>query len=593
MFNEYVPPCLVRPRSRGIEPIMENWPHFISAKKAKTCLLWITETWLPYYHLLVWRLSSKRYSAMLWNSVSKSALVNLTYQHMNATVNLLHSLHLCNAGLNDFPARVLHLTNIQSLLLPSNDISVLPESISFLVHLKELSMSGNKLRELPRDFIQLRKLTDLYLCANHLTELPHDFGDLCELQTLTLNGNLLKSLPRILQNCTKLKNLLVCGNPLKHTPPLFNLGSLRELWVIGLNTDTNTFQEPSLNHFSKSLEVLFADENKFDDIPDVRHIGNLIYLSLSSNRIRALPPRFCELHSLSVLNLSCNRLRMLPEEFCKLTGLRELRLCCNSLTALPKDFSKLKQLSLLSLNGNTFEHFPDAVRDMQSLKILFWVANPCSDDLDLRNIAMKGTLFTDGHVSKCQHSLKAVRSGSYDSECPVMNLLVEQGSSTLIVAFGTYGFEWGGVLTSCCGDTDVLYLHDQYKSSYRQDGIDAFLRKVGSKYSEVLAIGTSQAAFGAVYHNQCFDRVLAFSPMMNGFDIQKMHRVMNPLHRRTSCKVSIIAGRLNPLDVSACNMFLNFFVKSTVKVTFYESGEHGARALCGRNLNSVVKAWKN
>ena len=186
-------------------------------------------------------------------------------------------------------------------------------------------MSGNKLLELPRDFIQLRKLTDLYLCANHLTELPHDFGDLCELQTLTLNGNLLKSLPRSLQNCTKLKNLLVCGNPLKHTPPLFNLGSLRELWVIGLNTGTNTFQEPSLNHFSKSLEVLFADENKFDDIPDVRHIGNLLYLSLSSNRIRALPPRFCELHSLSVLNLSCNRLRMLPEEFCKLTGLRELQ----------------------------------------------------------------------------------------------------------------------------------------------------------------------------------------------------------------------------------------------------------------------------
>ncbi|KAM4540854.1 leucine-rich repeat protein 1 [Fundulus diaphanus] len=76
-------------------------------------------------------------------------------------------------------------------------------------------------------------------------------------------------------------------------------------------------------------------------------------LDLSQNRLRSLPPKFCQLRELTNLKLDDNKLAGLPFRIGRLSKLRFLSAAHNQLAVLPADFFKLS-LENLDLFGNPF-----------------------------------------------------------------------------------------------------------------------------------------------------------------------------------------------------------------------------------------------
>ncbi|CAN9502099.1 unnamed protein product [Ophioblennius macclurei] len=76
-------------------------------------------------------------------------------------------------------------------------------------------------------------------------------------------------------------------------------------------------------------------------------------LDVSQNRLRLLPPRFCQLRELVTLKLDDNELTCLPFHIGRLSKLRFLSAAHNQLTVLPADFRKLS-LENLDFFGNPF-----------------------------------------------------------------------------------------------------------------------------------------------------------------------------------------------------------------------------------------------
>ena len=121
-------------------------------------------------------------------------------------------LDLSRKGLDELPASIGQLTQLEELSLQYNQLTSLPESIGQLTQLRILSISNNKLTSLPESIGQLSRLQILYLDENQLTSLPESIGQLTQLIFLYLNNNQLTSLPESLRNLTSLIKLYLHEN---------------------------------------------------------------------------------------------------------------------------------------------------------------------------------------------------------------------------------------------------------------------------------------------------------------------------------------------------------------------------------------------
>ncbi|XP_039827949.1 plant intracellular Ras-group-related LRR protein 8-like isoform X2 [Panicum virgatum] len=106
----------------------------------------------------------------------------------------------------------------------------------------------------------------------------------------------------------------------------------------------------------KSLNKLLLTANDVDDEniswEGLSCLQKLLNLSLSQNRISALPSSIGDCESLTEVDLSSNLLTELPEAFGKLYNLKVLHLRNNGLTSLPSTlFKKCMQLITLDLHG--------------------------------------------------------------------------------------------------------------------------------------------------------------------------------------------------------------------------------------------------
>ena len=81
-------------------------------------------------------------------------------------------------------------------------------------------------------------------------------------------------------------------------------------------------------------------------------LPNLQELTLSHNRLTALPESLGGLQNLQLLNLSDNQLTTLPESLGNLQNLQTLNLYNNQLTALPESLGNLPNLQNLYLSDN-------------------------------------------------------------------------------------------------------------------------------------------------------------------------------------------------------------------------------------------------
>ncbi|XP_065448014.1 malignant fibrous histiocytoma-amplified sequence 1 homolog isoform X3 [Chrysemys picta bellii] len=121
------------------------------------------------------------------------------------------------------------------------------------------------------------------------------------------------------------------------------------------------------------VESLNLDRNKLKHVPGISKLGNLRKLILSKNEIADFPEEIQSLVHLEKLELNQNQIRVIPEGiFSYLPRLKHLRLNNNRLSALPKDLATCSSsLQYLNMSNNLFRAVPQSVLELVSLQELY------------------------------------------------------------------------------------------------------------------------------------------------------------------------------------------------------------------------------
>lgn len=215
-------------------------------------------------------------------SGSPQPVHRLLFAHAIKTVNL------SSASLMATPRALLHecFTNLRSINLSNNSITVLPSEISHLTSLAKLNMARCQLTELPNAISTLQRLIDLDLGHNRyyqslfssqfnmihgkcpcirIAVLTPSIGALTSLKYLNIMNNNLSSLPESLGNLGALCRLGLKSNALTNLPESFGgLTALVELFL----TNNNLLTLPASIGQCSSLVKLQASFNKLTSLPD-------------------------------------------------------------------------------------------------------------------------------------------------------------------------------------------------------------------------------------------------------------------------------------------------------------------------------------
>ncbi|GJD94743.1 leucine-rich repeat-containing protein kinase family protein [Methylobacterium iners] len=163
-----------------------------------------------------------------------------------------------------------------------------------------------------------------------ITAFPDEiFGLADTLELLDLGGGTLTDLPADLGRLHRLKALFCSGNRFERLPPV--LGDCAALSQVGF----------------RGMAIREVAEEALP--PQLR------WLTLTDNRIEALPDALGRRPKLQKLMLAGNRLRTLPASLAGAPNLELLRLSANTLDALPTWITALPRLAWLSWSGNPFE----------------------------------------------------------------------------------------------------------------------------------------------------------------------------------------------------------------------------------------------
>lgn len=163
-----------------------------------------------------------------------------------------------------------------------------------------------------------------------LAEVPREiFGLADTLELLDLGVGTFDALPADLGRLKRLRVLFASGNRFARLPPV--LGDCASLSQIGFR--------------GCGLEEVPAESLPRD----------LRWLTLTDNRIAALPPEIGARPRLQKLMLAGNRLAAIPESLAAAENLELIRLSCNRLDALPSWLTRLPRLAWLSYAGNPAE----------------------------------------------------------------------------------------------------------------------------------------------------------------------------------------------------------------------------------------------
>src|SRR5712691_470528 len=131
----------------------------------------------------------------------------------------LLNLNLSGLALQQLPAEIGQLSNLQELWLYNNQLSQLPAEIWQLSNLQVLRLSGNHLSQVPPEIGQLSNLQELTLDHNRLSQVPAEIGQLTNLQQLSLSSNQLSQVPPEIGQLTNLQRLTLEDNPALLTVP--------------------------------------------------------------------------------------------------------------------------------------------------------------------------------------------------------------------------------------------------------------------------------------------------------------------------------------------------------------------------------------
>uniref|UniRef100_A0A1A8CG66 Leucine rich repeat containing 47 n=1 Tax=Nothobranchius kadleci TaxID=1051664 RepID=A0A1A8CG66_NOTKA len=219
---------------------MEKWPEIEKAATEKRRELVLQGNTIDKRISSIGGLTSSIYSLQLLNYLEVSQCPSLTEIHED----------------------IQHLTNLQSLILCRNKLTVIPEVIGSLKSLKVLDLSVNNLKALPEGITQLR-----------------------ELNTLNVSCNCLEVLPGGLSQCTKLSTINISKNRITRFPP--------DLYSENLDL----------------LSTLVASDNLIEELcGEIHQLPALKVLDVSNNKLREIPSDLSSCPKLKEINFKGNKL---------------------------------------------------------------------------------------------------------------------------------------------------------------------------------------------------------------------------------------------------------------------------------------------
>jgi Leucine-rich repeat (LRR) protein len=252
---------------------------------------------------------------------------------------------LTKQRLTEIPPNIFRLEQLQTLLVPNNQIVSLPSAIGDLVKLQVLDVSKNKVKNLPETLGKLTSLTSLNISNNQLEALPSSIGNLSFLTFLNAAKNKITDFPLEIYQLSKLNHLDLSGNRLKILPD-------------GI-------------HQLSQLTWLSLRDNKLKNLPmELINLENLTYLDMSFTGFNELPTGISNLSRLDTLMLSSNLIRIFPTEICNFTDLKYLNLNHNALSHIPEEIGNLTQLMYLDLSHNQLSDLPEQFNQLVNLKVL-------------------------------------------------------------------------------------------------------------------------------------------------------------------------------------------------------------------------------
>ncbi|MEI6537288.1 MAG: leucine-rich repeat-containing protein kinase family protein, partial [Verrucomicrobiaceae bacterium] len=132
----------------------------------------------------------------------------------------------------------------------------------------------------------------------------------------------------------------------------------------------------------RKLRILFCSSNNFTHLTaELGECESLSMIGFKSNRIEsvdecAFPP------ALRWLILTDNRIRKLPPSIGRCTGLQKLMLAGNQLDALPDEMAACENLELIRLAANQLRTLPEWLLALPRLSWLALAGNPCAKALE-------------------------------------------------------------------------------------------------------------------------------------------------------------------------------------------------------------------
>ncbi len=127
-------------------------------------------------------------------------------------------LSLSNKDIDELPAEIGRLKNLQHLDLSYNNIQNLPPELFQLKKLETLLLFRNRIEAIPRNIGMLSNLILLDVSYNMITKLPAEIGLLENLKTFDAGHCKIKALPLEFINLLSLKDLYLEENPLEFPP---------------------------------------------------------------------------------------------------------------------------------------------------------------------------------------------------------------------------------------------------------------------------------------------------------------------------------------------------------------------------------------
>lgn len=181
---------------------------------------------------------------------------------------------------------ITNLSNLESLDLQRNALTLLPDALADLVRLRVLNITENKFKSLPFETLRRLPLTEIFAAKNNLTGslVAEEVDELPLLQILDVTANALTS--------------LAASGTLK-LPALHQLScSVNRLTKL-----------PNLESWTALLTIA-AEDNNIDSLPEgFTSLQKLKNVDFNGNNLRVLDDRIGAMENLDVLRISGNPLR--------------------------------------------------------------------------------------------------------------------------------------------------------------------------------------------------------------------------------------------------------------------------------------------